>query len=152
MSTVAVKGQTSRAGACRARPWSCLHSGSSLGLLLQLSHMLRFHDGVLAASFHNIAISLQLSRPKRQQLKQLKPAALLSRLGLCLQLFGPVEAPMYSLQYAGGGQMPPEAAAGSAVLAVQRLATYLDATSMVSPGCSYACCLRSGPCSGCWPL
>ena len=49
-----------------------------------------------------------------------------------LQLFGPVEAPMYSLQYAGGGEIPSEATSGSKVLAVQRLSTLLDACMVSS--------------------
>ena len=43
---------------------------------------------------------------------------------------------MYSLQYAGGGELPATAVPGAMVQAVERLSKYLDLQAAVSLACS----------------
>ena len=46
-------------------------------------------------------------------------------LGRVEEVFGPVEEPLYTLRYAGGGEMPAEVVAGAPVFSVERFSTYV---------------------------
>jgi len=54
-------------------------------------------------------------------------------LGRVEEVFGPVDEPLYTLRYAGGGEMPPEVAAGAQVFSVERFSTYVLPESVQVP-------------------
>ena len=59
-----------------------------------------------------------------------------------------MEEPLYTLRYAGGGNMPPEVAAGTLVFSVERFSTYVlpeavmacTASLLWKLTCLFSCC------------
>lgn len=54
-------------------------------------------------------------------------------LGRIQEVFGPVQAPLYALLYAGGTSMPDTLVPGAAVLAVERLSQFVSTDQLRMP-------------------
>ena len=57
-------------------------------------------------------------------------------LGRVEEVFGQVRQPLYSLRYAGGGQLPEQATVGASVASVQRLTEFILPEQLYAKGCT----------------